>query len=218
MNLSSQADVAMILPLPCLDDEADPIRMINLARNRGFFGHLEGLFPKSRSASASASRANKATLKVETVGAFEASFVPTTDDFDRLDKRFRLSESVLGKLPQYEDWGFAVFQLAAGTGKRIHPFGLSFRPSYSGSLFFPTVHVHDGRVPYYGEFSHTLYAQLPTEWELPKKGWHASLDRKIPDQLPDFVYRSRTLLRAKLSGDLRNRDRWLSSSGEFLTE
>jgi len=46
-------------------------------------------------------------------------------------------------LPIYEDFGFAVFKLRAGL-KRIHSMALEFPRRDPKSLFFPTVHVHDG--------------------------------------------------------------------------
>ena len=65
-------------------------------------------------------------LRVHDVGLFEASFVPTLADFERLDPRFRLSPGVWEQLPQYRDWGFAVFKL-----KKIRSVGLGSRMTLS---------------------------------------------------------------------------------------
>ncbi len=52
-----------------------------------------------------------ATILVHDVSSFEASFVPTLEDFDRLDERFRIPPDAIGKIPRYRDYGFAVFKL-----------------------------------------------------------------------------------------------------------
>src|SRR5437899_1303322 len=59
-------------------------------------------------------------LKVRTVGNFSASFVPTVKDFGRLDERFRLPEGTWEALPDYKDFGFAVFKLDQNV-RQVHP-------------------------------------------------------------------------------------------------
>jgi hypothetical protein len=98
------------------------------------------------------------TLKVQRVGSFEASFVPTVGDFDRLDERFRLPSNVWEKLPGYAGFGFAVFKLKPIHGP-VHPMAFSFPSSMPQKLFFPTLHIHDGQIHTEEEFDHTLYAQ-----------------------------------------------------------
>jgi hypothetical protein len=112
-----------------------------------------------RSIGSAAGSASKPTLLVRNVGSFEASFAPTLADLDRLDPRFRLQPDVWRQLPGYEDFGFAVFQLRPGL-KRIHPMALEFPRRDPESLFFPTVHVHDGgSVPRWADFDHKLFFQ-----------------------------------------------------------
>ena len=190
--------------------------MINLARYRGFFGHFEALFPKVYRASASRGITRR-KLKVETVGAFEASFVPSQAEFDRLDERFRLPGRVWKCLSKYDGRGFAVFQIAAGTKKRVHPLGLSFRPMYTDFLFFPTVHVHDESVPPKEQFDHTLYGQIPRGWRPPNQ-WERSQSKPETDRLPDFVLRSQPVFQKHLVGELPNQDHWLTSTGKILTD
>ncbi len=101
-----------------------------------------------------------APLKVEEVGAFAASFVPTIGDFARLDERFRLPGSVWDKLPQYRAFGFVVFKLRAGRTD-VHPMAFSFPHAQSTTLFFPTVHIHDGTVHARADFDRELYLQAP---------------------------------------------------------
>jgi hypothetical protein len=79
-------------------------------------------------------------------GVLDASFVPALSDFERLDSRIRLRDSVWKQLPMDCDCGFAVFQLRAGNS-RIHPMASSFKTRSPRALFFPTAHVHDGEDP-----------------------------------------------------------------------
>src|SRR5690606_38691297 len=98
------------------------------------------------------------TLVVHEVGSFIASYVPTRADFTRLDARFRLPSVLFDAVPAYADYGFAVFQLAAGT-HTVHPMAFSFPTREPDRLFFPTVHVHDGRWCVRAKFHHALYFQ-----------------------------------------------------------
>src|SRR5262249_38902619 len=92
------------------------------------------------------------------VGSFVASFVPGVKDFSRLDEAFRLPAGVWDKLPQYKDFGFAVFQLKKGAQK-VHPMAFEFPRANPRQLFFPTVHIHDGTVKDRAGFDHALYCQ-----------------------------------------------------------
>ena len=92
------------------------------------------------------------------VGAFDASYVPSIADFDRLDPRYRISPDTWKKMPAYEEFGFAVVKLRAGH-TRVHPMAFSFPSANTRELFFPTMHIHDGKVHRTAKFDHTLYAQ-----------------------------------------------------------
>ena len=84
------------------------------------------------------------------------------------------------KLPQYADWGFAVFKLRKDA-TTVHPMAFSFPNAHPGKgLFFPTVHIHDGSVHAEEEFSHTLYCQTPSGNHGPK-AWEESA--KLPASL-----------------------------------
>jgi len=164
MAFDAQKDLAMILPLPVRPaSDENAVRFIDLQGYPAFFQDLNSGFPVPRSfgfgCSASAPAAPAApVLKVQSVGSFEASFVPTVADFSRLDKRFRLEDDVWKKLPAYESFGFAVFKLKSGNHE-THPMAFSFPRRQLGSLFFPTVHIHDGEVHEKAEFDHSLYCQ-----------------------------------------------------------
>lgn len=205
MRVAARRPVAMILPLPVAPGAGeDALQFIDLKGYGGFFDDLDRVFPsplipetftRSRGGGVALSAPR---LRVHAVGDFEASFVPTRDDLGRLDPRFRLSDAVWDGLPRYADHGFAVFQLvdvARGPRwrrwlglpdrKQIHPMAFSFPRRDPSSLFFPTVHVHDGRVRLRARFDHQLYAQLrpgeEPEGQAPRRdGDHRLADRIAP--------------------------------------
>src|SRR5262249_48891473 len=144
MRLSAKEDLAMILPIPVpKNPKEDAVRFINLEDYPDFFKDLALGFP-TRSKSVEESLALK-KLEVVNVGSFEASCVPTVKDFARLDERFRLPDSAWEKLPMYKDYGFVVFKLRKGAQK-VHPMAFEFPRAEPGRIFFPTVHIHDGKV------------------------------------------------------------------------
>lgn len=164
MRLTVEADVAMILPLPIASAPAgseDALNFVNLEGYPTFFEDIEHAFPKPQMLARSFGAPQPASLVVHSVGAFEASFVPTMADFARLDARFTLAPDVWKQLPHYNDYGFAVFRLTPGTNKAIHPMAFRFRTRFPEHVFFPTVHVHDGAVHETAHFDHTLYFQAP---------------------------------------------------------
>ena len=96
------------------------------------------------------------------MGDFVASFVPAIKDFARLDEQFRLPDGVWEKLPQYKEFGFAVFKLKKpekGESK-VHPMAFEFPRADKKVLFFPTVHIHDGKVSAKAKFDHSLFCQV----------------------------------------------------------
>lgn len=163
MTYESEQENAMILPIPVRQDaNEDSVRFINLENYHGFFDSLDKGFPSrlrfSISCGGRVTSAMKESLAVVDVGSYVASFVPSLDDFSRLDDRFGLPSSVWDQLPQYCDYGFAVFQLKEGNLKP-HPIAFEFETRDESELFFPTVHVHDGEVHDKEYFQHLLYMQ-----------------------------------------------------------
>jgi hypothetical protein len=74
------------------------------------------------------------------------------------------------KLPQYKDFGFAVFKLKKPEKgeQKVHPMAFEFPREDKDVLFFPTVHIHDGSVPEKAGFDHSLFCQTtdaPRNWE-----------------------------------------------------
>lgn len=209
MRLSTPAEVAMILPLPVARGAGEAaLDFIDLSDYPRFFDDMARCFEvKTRGPRA----AGAEPLAVRRVGAFEASFVPSTADFGRLDERFRLDEGVWRALPEYTDYGFAVFQLAAGES-RVHPMAFWFPTREPGSLFYPTVHVHDGLVHERARFDHILYAQglerTRDDWRgsMYAAGECMSLGGVTPDQSVGTVLADAPLLKLTLEGVLENRD------------
>lgn len=165
MSLGTKVENAMILPIPvAVGAGEEAVRFTNLERYPQFFDNMDSLFHQPLSeefgAVLGAVSAAASVLEVHSVGSFEASYVPSIPDFERLDLRFRLPQGVWHKLPKYRDYGFAVFQLKPGR-MDVHPMAFRFPTRLPGELFFPTVHIHDGTFHAKANFDHFLYAQKP---------------------------------------------------------
>jgi len=116
MTFTSDEDTAMILPIPATTDSVeDVLEFVPLDHYPDFFRDLERhskkVWDNSRLLGVGP---GVAALKVQQVGAFEASYVPRLSDFDRLDGRFRIPQHVWKQFPGYESFGFVVFKLRAG--------------------------------------------------------------------------------------------------------
>lgn len=181
MSLEIEEELAMVLPIPVkVGVGEDAVRFVDLSAYPKIFTDMRRAFPEilsypkrggmGRLMPQSASRQK---LEVHDVGDFVASFVPSARDFDRLDARFRLSPTVFEEQGEYGDYGFAVFQLKPRkkgwffsrlVKQTIHPMAFTFPTRRPRSLFFPTLHVHDGgHVPERAVFDHSLYCQSDDE-------------------------------------------------------
>ncbi len=195
MDMAANSEVAMILPIPVKENKDDAVSWVNLQGYPNFFADMVKGFPEPQSRGISFGmpleglKSAKSPLVVHQVGDFEASFVPSHQDWDRLDSRFQLIPTAWNKLPQYTNYGFAVFKLnqqkvKKPTGhvfghrepsqrpsghvlgsrhqfeaKTIHPMAFVFS-NPEDYLYFPTVHIHDGAdVPSHEKFDHSLYFQ-----------------------------------------------------------
>lgn len=161
MRISADEELAMVLGLPVRPGSGDgALRFINLEGYPDIFAALDRGFiePVAVGRRGDLGAAAPAPLAVISVGSFEASYVPTVSDFDRLDPRFRLPASTLGAQSGQEAFGFAVFKLKPGN-QTIHPMAFEFPRNDPSKLFFPTIHVHDGRAHPTADFDHTFYYQ-----------------------------------------------------------
>jgi hypothetical protein len=216
MHLEADQEVAMVLPLPVARGSGeDALSFIDLKGYPELFDHLYAVmeFPAAPvfapAPPESAGIVTRAPLKVQKVGDFEASFVPTVADLARLDERFRLPAGTWDRLPAYRDYGFAVFKLKAGA-QAVHPMAFSFPRADASSLFFPTVHIHDGQVHERAGFDHLLYCQIGQERELTVGDWRESpgwVGMKVdPARSHGLVAADQHLYGLELRGQLPNRD------------
>ncbi len=219
MTIGLRDDVAMVLPIPTLPGESeDAVEFVDLTSCPKLFEHLASLFPAPAAggfglhARDMPAAANRKPLVVHDVGDFEASFVPSRADFARLDPRFRLPDGAWDALPEYADWGFAVFKLKPGAGdlRRVHPMAFSFPRRDPDALFFPTVHVHDGVVHERATFDHTLYAQVDPSWGPLMTSWRAPVPtRTLPPEAVAFLDPAAPVFRELARGELPNDDTWV---------
>lgn len=162
MKYESTIQNAMILPIPVRRPATeDSIQFIDLKNYPDLFESFDRGFPyhspPSIGCSASFDKVALEMLEVFKVGNYIASFVPTLSDFDRLDEKFKLSDEIWAQIPEYENFSFAVFQLAAGSLKP-HPMAFEFQNT-NDEMFFPTMHIHDGEIHDAERFDHILYLQ-----------------------------------------------------------
>jgi hypothetical protein len=185
MALNTPEDVAMILPIPVQPGSGeDAVKFMSFAKYPGVFTDLASLFPQPRVApsygGANGGLGGEAEpIRVVQVGAFDASFVPTIKDFSRVDERFRIPDDAWEKLGQYSRFGFAVFKLRKGNAV-IHPMAFTFPSAMPERLFFPTVHIHDGKVHTHAEFDHVLYAQTTIGYPPREHRWAESARLAAP--------------------------------------
>jgi len=228
MNYQASQPLAMILPLPvALPSHERSVRFIDLKGYPDFFSDMDSgfflapfldflasllgrLFPKS----AVAGLATASALPIEMVGDFVASFVPTLNDFDRLDPRFVLPHAVWDQIPTYHDYGFAVFQLKGELGQNVrpHPMAFEFPTRHPNALFFPTVHIHDGHVHSNEHFEHDLYMQ-GTGPQGDTSNYNAETFMKT-GATAGIARPDARCGRITLDGDLPNRDTFVSIFGD----
>lgn len=211
MTLNALEPVAMILPIPVADHAGEgAINFIDLSAVPEFFARLTTMFVTRSSRAFS-----RSPLRVVEVGSYVASYVPSLADFARLDPQFRLSPQVWDQLPQYRTYGFAVFQLKQGEHK-VHPMAFDFPRRNPDQIFFPTVHIHDGRVHAEAEFDHTLYCQSPNRESLSQWTESPSLAESAfrePERLAvgEILAYDQAVYKMDLRGLLPNQDTVLSA-------
>jgi len=222
MTFNAEKELAMILPLPVKTPAGEKdVKFIDLKEYPDFFADMEVGFrppppPPSAGPLATRSQALVDKLEVVQVGNFEASFVPTQKDFSRLDERFCLPADAWKQLPQYEPYGFAVFKLKSGE-MRVHPMAFSFPRQRAKELFFPTVHIHDGKVHSKAHFDHALFCQ-PTQDERPTTyGWKESRGHPTGfmqvQKTKGIVLPDQHCYKQEMRGMLENKDTFLVVEG-----
>lgn len=213
MTVKAAEELAMILPIPVpKDSKEDVVKFLNLEKYETFFDEMRKGWPEPQPGRAEGAKApatlSDKKLEVVQVGSFVASFVPSLKDFARLDDKFKLPDGTWDKLPQYKDYGFAVFQLKKGE-KKVHPMAFDFPRANPKKLFFPTVHIHDGKVEAKAGFDHTLYTQSSfnsamLDWT--ESAQPAGLFMTKLDKAHGIVDEKEHVYRKTMRGNLKNED------------
>ena len=211
LKLQASEDLAMVLPIPIAMGSGDrAVKFVDLTSSPTFFAGLAYAFREQELELQAKSRGPAPQgLAVHQVGAFEASFVPRAQDFDRLDPRFSISSALWRTVPSVDGFGFVVFKLRPSkTLRAFHPMAFWFARRDLQRVFFPTLHVHDGTVHENAIFDHVLYAQP----DIVTSGWEPS-----PYDMNGGVGGAgRTLVlprpgqRRVLNGSLPNADVWIN--------
>ena len=231
MTLTATEPVAMILPLPVPPSPGDDaVQFVDLSGYADFFRDLDRAFealfaPRSQAFDLSVPESpSPPPLKVHPVGSFEASFVPTRKDFERLEPRFRLDPSIWDRLPEYADFGFAVFQLRTQVSwwqrlfgppptKTIHPMAFLFPRRDPTTVYFPTRHVHDGELHERAHFDHHLFLQ---QGSIGTTGWTRHTGRledvMTLEQTQDLVDPELPCFRRRVVGMRPNQDILLAAA------
>ncbi len=218
LKVFTDKPAALVLPIPVkpgLGDSA--LDFINLSGYEDFFTDMHDACEPAYAFAAGSSSGEpdgmldleeEPPLVVHEVGEFEASYVPSQDDFKRLDSRFQLAPEVWEAMPDYSDYGFAVFQLKPSSakdiyhsGKTVHPMAFEFVTRHPHQCFFPTVHVHDRHFYPRAKFDHTLFVQLEADgwkriqalsWEFEGKPFFSAHDEDEDLPMISFALRSST--------------------------
>ncbi len=226
MTYAAATELAMMLPLPVPPNPSeDAVRFINLEDYPTLFDDVANGFPPIvRWMSLGLSIPFQAPkLRVHDVGSFEASFVPHLNDLDRLDERFRIPRDVWDQIPEYCDYGFAVFKLKRTSfwgrawRRRVHAMAFEFPQRDPRRLYFPTVHVHDRTLHAHASFDHALYYQSaqPLDDDLVPRKRSATPASAFVDveRTHGIIASDQYCWRVVLRGRLQNRDCWLGSGG-----
>ncbi len=219
MRVASVHDLAMVLPLPIAQIPSErAFRFIDLHAYPEFFSDLDSCFlkPQALSTGPISGGMMRGLLEVEQIGAYDASFVPTLQDFDRLDPRFRLPPEVWSQVPHYRNYGFAVFKIRKGD-TRAHPMAMAFETRDSARLFFPTLHVHDGTLHQKAHFNHELFAQGSAS---AFEDWESAVDQvkevmKLKtafreDQSKGIIDAEARVFKYVIRGRQKNQDTWVA--------
>ena len=99
MAYAARNDLAMVLPLPVPPcPREDAVRFLNLEEYPTFFVDMRRAFADRHTMrmpfGGETFELSDTGLEVHEVGDFEASFVPTLGDFERLDPRFCIPQTV----------------------------------------------------------------------------------------------------------------------------
>lgn len=207
MEIADHDDVAMVLPVPCYPSRG-AFEFVNLENHPDFFNKLKGCFPHLKSLRSR----GREFIPVVDVGCYEASFVCTPNDFENLDPRFRMPPILWDKIPAYRNYSFAVFQLRKGLTSTKQPMAFSYHPKNPDQLFYPTIHIHDGKLERYAEYDHELYFQPGENFTDPKSGWEQGSKPVDLAEKVYFISNEQPVYRKEIKRRYLNRDIILETS------
>lgn len=148
-------DLALIVPLPTpLGSASDAVRFIDLSGYPDFFEALANGFPVTRALPHAPSNPS---------GIIDGSFLASRADFSRLDEKYRLADEMWDRVPEYGDYGFAVFKLS-GDAQTVPPLAIEFPTRSQHLLYFPTVKLQQGTFEENAYFDHDIYCQGQVGW------------------------------------------------------
>lgn len=158
--LPKDKEVAMILPVP-----SSNIKILDLTNYTDIFESLGKLFPfKARSRGLMLGKPKSfnytnSTLEITQHGSYDASIVPTTNDFNRIDdEHFKINPNMYRFLERdYPNYSFIVCKIRKGA--KYHPFGYTHGiEEIHGTklLFVPTKHYHNGSDEH-ADWDHKIY-------------------------------------------------------------
>jgi hypothetical protein len=157
MDYAAEGDIALILPLPTPPGTAPAaVRFIDLVGYPNFFADLEKGFPYTRGVPG-------VQGKTRDNARAEASFLPSSAYFAELDDKFRSPQEIWDGLPEYHDFGFAVFKIRANAPLRS-PVAVEFPTRNPNLLSFPTLHIRDGQAADQVNFDLDLFCQARAGW------------------------------------------------------
>jgi hypothetical protein len=225
MRVGAREELAMVLPIPVAEGAGeDAISFVDLSGSPAFFRALEFAFREHEIVPQSRGGEKSARLAVQQVGAFEASFVPSAADFDRLDPRFAIASDVWRGIPSVAGFGFVVFRLRTPPDARgflartfggprseatpYHPMAFWFPRRDPTRTFFPTLHIHDGAAHARARFDHWLYTQAavcPTGWTAGRFGFRDGMMGPGKELVLDGPGQ-----RLRIEGEHANTDTWIA--------
>lgn len=157
MDYAANGDIALILPLPIPSNTpADSVRFIDLVGYPDFFADIEKGFPYTRGVPATRG-------KTRDDARAEAVFLSSAQEFSGLEEQFRIPKETWDKLPEYHDFGFAVFKIRADAPLRS-PLALEYPMRNPNLLYFPTLHIRDGEAAEDANFDLDLFCQARSGW------------------------------------------------------
>jgi hypothetical protein len=218
MNYRVGEDLAMVLPLPVpVGSKEDAVQFIDLHGYGEFFADLQSGFPVA----ASDKRRPLSRSMPSHCRQRRSRWFRSAASKRRLCRRSKtLRASMLGfacrtgfgtSCPPTKSRGLRCSSCARMPARCIR-WRLRFLAPIASKLFFPTVHIHDGKVHDTAHFDHSLYCQVGSQYGK-TTGWEetpqlASAFVKVA-ATKGIVDGSAHCYRKTILGNQKNQDTWL---------